>query len=71
MGTPPLGLPARVKKRREHWVTSVGARTDRRSLETEISTPQEAASTTEARYPGSIACSTREALYNALYHTRY
>ena len=34
MGSPPTGLPAVVERRREHRVTGVGTRTDRRSLET-------------------------------------
>src|SRR5215470_6980958 len=34
MGSPPLGLPARVARRMENQVTGVRARTDRRSLET-------------------------------------
>src|SRR6266571_2131242 len=34
MGSPPLGLPARVARRIENQVTGVRARTDRRSLET-------------------------------------
>ena len=34
MGSPPLGLAALVERRREHRVTGVRARTDRRSLET-------------------------------------
>src|SRR4029434_72985 len=34
MVSPPTGLPAVVERRREHRVTGVGARTDRRSLET-------------------------------------
>src|SRR4029434_9555769 len=34
MGSPPLGLPARVDRRRQNQVTGVRARTDRRSLET-------------------------------------
>src|SRR5215831_8747961 len=34
MGSPPRGLPARVDKRRQHQVTGMRARTDRRSLET-------------------------------------
>jgi hypothetical protein len=34
MGSPPTGLPALVKRRREHWVTGVCPRTERRSLET-------------------------------------
>ena len=34
MGSPPLGLPARVARRRKNQVTGVSARTDRRSLET-------------------------------------
>ena len=44
MGSPPLGLPTGVERRREHRVTGAGARTDRRSLETMVPTPQEAAS---------------------------
>ena len=34
MGSPPLGLPARVARRRKHQVTGGSARTDSRSLET-------------------------------------
>jgi hypothetical protein len=34
MGSPPTGIPAVVEKRREHLVTGVSTRTDRRSLET-------------------------------------
>ena len=34
MGSPPLGLPTRVDRRRQNQVTGVRARTDRRSLET-------------------------------------
>ena len=34
MGSPPTGLPAVVKRRREPWVTGVRARTDSRSWET-------------------------------------
>src|SRR6266702_5430256 len=34
MGSPPLGLPTGVERRRENRVTGVRARTDRRSLET-------------------------------------
>jgi Homeodomain-like domain len=34
MGAPPIGLPALVKRRREHRVTGVCTRTERRSLET-------------------------------------
>jgi hypothetical protein len=34
MGSPPPGRPAVVKRRREHGVTGVRARTERRSLET-------------------------------------
>jgi hypothetical protein len=33
-GSPPTGLPALVKRRREHRVTGVWTRTARRSLET-------------------------------------
>ena len=43
MGSPPLGLPTVVERRREHRVTSARARTDRRSLATLIATLQEAA----------------------------
>jgi hypothetical protein len=34
MGSPPTGLPALVERRREHRVTDVWVRTERRSLET-------------------------------------
>jgi hypothetical protein len=34
MGSPPTGRPAVVERRREHWVTGVGTRTERRALET-------------------------------------
>ncbi len=34
MGSPPTGLPTLVERRREHRVTGVSTRTDRRSLET-------------------------------------
>jgi hypothetical protein len=34
MGSPPLGLPAPVDRRREHRVTGVCTRTERRALET-------------------------------------
>ena len=44
MGSPPLGLPTVVERRKENRVTGAGARTDRRSLATMVPTPQEAAS---------------------------
>ncbi len=49
MGSPPLGLPAVVERRKEHRVTGAGARTERRSLETMVPTPQEAARAIGAR----------------------
>lgn len=49
MGSPPLGLPAVVARRIQNRVTGAGARTDRRPLETMLSTLQEAAGTIEAR----------------------
>src|SRR5712691_4018853 len=42
MGSPPTGLPALVERRIENRVTGPQARTDRRSLETVVPTPQEA-----------------------------
>jgi len=49
MGSPPLGLPAVVERRKEHRVTGAGARTESRSLETMVPTPQEAARAIGAR----------------------
>src|SRR5216683_1088954 len=49
MGLPPLGLPTVVERRRENRVTGVCTRTDRRSLETRVPTPQEAARPLEAK----------------------
>src|SRR5215467_11978593 len=45
MGSPPESLLTVVERRRKHRVTGAAARTDRRSLETPLSTPTEAAST--------------------------
>src|SRR5215467_7927768 len=45
MGSPPESLLTVVERRRKHRVTGAEARTDRRSLETPLSTPTEAAST--------------------------
>jgi hypothetical protein len=44
MGSPPLGLPPVVARRRAQWVPGACTRPQSRSLETWISTPMEAAS---------------------------
>jgi len=49
MGSPPLGLPTGVARRIKNQVPGAGARTDRRSLETMVPTPQEAARAIGAR----------------------
>jgi hypothetical protein len=52
-GAPPLGLPAPVDRRREHRVTGVGTRTERRALETRRPNAQGSRQTHRGQVTGS------------------
>jgi hypothetical protein len=60
MGSPPLGLPTGVERRREHRVTGVRARTDRRSLETIGRNANGSRQLDRGHVIGRIGCSPQE-----------